>query len=66
MDTGQWIILGATGLTLLVTVIGWSVTYWKQVQLAKKQGVIQIAVQEHDTRFTYLHRVLQTPRKAVE
>ena len=56
MDTGQWIILGMAALSLLVSVIGWTVTYRRQVQLANKQGDIQMAVQEQDTRLTYLHQ----------
>jgi hypothetical protein len=56
MNTVQWIILGMTALSLLVTVIGWTVTYRKQVQLEHKQGDIQMTVQKQDTRLTYLHQ----------
>lgn len=56
MDTGQWIILGMIALSLLVTVVGWTVTYQRQVQLASKQGDIQKTVQEQDAHLTYLHQ----------
>ena len=56
MDTGQWFILGMTALSLLVTVIGWIVIYRRQVQLANKQGEIQLAIHEQDTRLTYIHQ----------
>jgi hypothetical protein len=40
---------------LIITVLGWGFTYYKQKELAEIQGGIQKSISEHDIRFETLH-----------
>jgi len=55
MDSFWALIISLLGL--IVTVLGWSVTYSQQKQLQRTQKEIQTSINEHSTRFTYLHEM---------